>query len=180
MTDQKFNVASVLSLNMCEEERTILDDAHFQGLDASDCYYELRQAAFEYYWDGETPEEEFKEGCWNESHDNYQSYLGCWDRHPLHMAAGRGLAEELDELIKSGADLDDMDEKFKNAVEFAANDAIRDRILLGRTEVLDARTTKIVDTWSPSPAEGVSLHELLNPPGHDVIERPTQRAKMRL
>lgn len=48
------------------------DDLHFNHEDYSD---ELRQAAFDEYWDGETPEDEFKEECWQDSYTSYQAYL---------------------------------------------------------------------------------------------------------
>lgn len=45
---------------------------------------------------------------------------------------------------------------------------------------LQSSTNKIADTWSPSQAEGASLHDRLNPSQGDTIERPVQRARMRL
>ncbi len=152
MTDQKYDVSCVLALNMCEEERTILDDAHFQGLDVSDCYNELRQAAFDYFWDGETPEEEFKEECWVLSNKDYETYLDCWDRHPLHMAAGRGLVDELDELIKSGTDLDDMDDRCKTAIDVAANEEVRGAMQsVLQVRILQSMTASSIGGWSPDP-----------------------------
>lgn len=46
---------------------------------------------------------------------------------------------------------------------------------------LQSTTTKVVDTWSPSPQESSSLHDCLNPGSQsDAIERTVQRSRMRL
>lgn len=98
-----------LGLNLCEEERDLLIQAAKNDWSVSDLYDELRQAAFDHGWDGETDEEEWKEDTWVDSAKDYEAFLSAANEYPLHFAVASGDAEWAGDLLRTGHTLQDTD-----------------------------------------------------------------------
>lgn len=64
-----------LDLNLCEEERDLLIQAVKNEWSVGDLYDELRQAAFDHCYDGETEVKEWKEETWVTSYEDYLALL---------------------------------------------------------------------------------------------------------
>lgn len=75
------------------EEMEILDRCAVEGNSFEDYADELKQAAFDYFWDGETDVDDFKEECWQLSYRIYQSYV---ETHPTFVAVERARQEACD------------------------------------------------------------------------------------
>jgi len=82
-------VDAALQLNLCDGERLVLDEAYSNDCDVDDYYDELRKAAFDHYYDGETDEDEWIEDAWANSYDDYKQYLQTWKDHPDQMLKAR-------------------------------------------------------------------------------------------
>jgi ankyrin repeat protein len=108
------------SENLCDEEMKILDHCAMNDEDFEDYYFELRQAAFDDKWDGETDEEQFKEEVWQSSYRAYQNYLTEWQEHPLRVSLERGQEEYFVNMINSGADLGVRDGDGRSLLHVAA------------------------------------------------------------
>lgn len=106
---QPISAREALCLNLCEEERDLLMQAAKNDWSVSDLYDDLRQAAFDWYWDGETDEEEWKEDTWVDSAKDYEAFLAAATEYPLHFAVAWGDAEWAGDLLKSGRTPQDAD-----------------------------------------------------------------------
>jgi len=106
---QPISANEALCLNLCEEERDLLIQAAKNDWSVSDLYDELRQAAFEWYWGGETDEEEWKKDTWVDSAKDYEAFLAAANQYPLHFAVACGDAEWVGDLIHAGHALEDAD-----------------------------------------------------------------------
>jgi hypothetical protein len=78
---------------ICTEEVEILDRYATEGDSFEDYSDELKQAAFDHFWDGETNAEDFKEQCWQLAYGTYKSYV---ETHPTFMAIERARHEAAD------------------------------------------------------------------------------------
>jgi hypothetical protein len=75
------------------EEMEILDRCAAECDSFEDYADELKQAAFDYFWDGETDVDDFKEECWQLSYKTYKSYV---ETHPTFIAVERARREACD------------------------------------------------------------------------------------
>jgi len=96
-------------LNLCEEERDLLIQAVKNDWSVDELYDELRQAAFDHYYDGQTDEEEWKEETWLTSYKDYEAFLTAATEYRLHFAVASGDAEWAGDLLKSGRTPQDED-----------------------------------------------------------------------
>lgn len=101
---------SICDDNMSEEEMVILDRCAMAGDDIEDYFDELRQAAFDHYWDGETDEEEFKEEAWQDGYPSYQNYIAEWNSRPLFASLERGHEDYFINAIEDGASANVLDD----------------------------------------------------------------------
>ena len=108
---QAISARRALDLNLCEEERDLLIQAAKNDWSVGDLYDELRQAAFDEHWDGETDEEEWKEDTWVDSAKDYEAFLTSANEYPLHFAVACGDAEWAGDLLKAGRTPQDADSK---------------------------------------------------------------------
>ncbi|WP_329888693.1 hypothetical protein [Stenotrophomonas sepilia] len=106
---QPISAREALGLNLCEEERDLLIQAAKNDWSVGDLYYELRLAAFDEHWDGETDEEEWKEDTWVDSAKDYEAFLAAATEYPLHFAVACGDAEWAGDLLKAGRTPQDAD-----------------------------------------------------------------------
>jgi len=117
----KLDVREALYLNMSDDERVILLEAARQDLGVDDFYDELRQAAFDNYYDGETDREQWMEEAWQVGYDDYVSFLATTKTHPLHLAAAFDNVPWAIELLDAGADLNATDSEGKRPLDFATD-----------------------------------------------------------
>jgi len=106
---QPISARRALGLNLCEEERDLLIEAAKNHWSVDDLYVELRQAAFDYYYDGQTDEEEWKEEAWVSSYKDYEGFLTAATEYPLHVAVACGDAQWAGDLLKAGRTPQDPD-----------------------------------------------------------------------
>lgn len=150
MTDTtKLTLKEALEFNLCEGELDLLNEAVLEDSSVDNYYDELRQAAFDQHWDGESPEEEFKEECWEVSYDNYQSYFIAAKEHPLHVAAMSDVVEWAEQLLHEGHSVRALDNgsEGRTPLEYAT-----ERNNLGVQKVLIAAERKLqLDARLPKP-----------------------------
>jgi len=106
---QPISAREALGLKLCEQERDLLIQAVKNDWSVDELYDELRQAAFDHYYDGQTDEEEWKEETWVTSYKDYEAFLTAATEYPLHFAVAFGDAEWAGDLLKSGRTPQDAD-----------------------------------------------------------------------
>ncbi|ENB4187161.1 hypothetical protein A7X97_13695 [Stenotrophomonas sepilia] len=106
---QPISAREALGLKLCEQERDLLIQAVKNDWSVDELYDELRQAAFDHYYDGKTDEEEWKEETWVTSYKDYVAFLTAATEYPLHFAVASGDAEWAGDLLKSGRTPQDAD-----------------------------------------------------------------------
>lgn len=149
---QYISARRALGLNLCEEERDLLIQAAKNDWSVSDLYDELRQAAFDWHWDGETDEEEWKEDTWVESAKDYEAFLAAANQYPLHFAVACGDAEWAGDLIQAGRTPQDPDSEGTTPTAFLgrpgndqSDQVIRSHI---RAKLLDS-VLPPANAWKP-------------------------------
>ena len=106
---QPISARRALGLNLCEEERNLLIEAAKNHWSVDDLYVELRQAAFDYHYDGRTDEEGWKEEAWVSSYKDYEGFLAAATEYSLHFAVACGDAQWAGDLLKAGRTPQDPD-----------------------------------------------------------------------
>lgn len=125
---EKLSVSEAFALNLSEEERSLLLGASQEGLSTDDLHDELRSAAFDNYWDGETPEEEFKDDCWQNAYKDYVSFLATAKEYPLHFSVLAGHEQNIFKHCSQGASASAEDRDGLTPIDMATLD---DRALVG-------------------------------------------------
>lgn len=100
-------IGAMTAPGLMDDEYSILDEAHRDGVALDDLQWDLMEVAWNVYGDEDDDAmESFMDETWNLNRENYETYLVAWDALPLHMAAGRGDIDTLRELLdEPGRDL---------------------------------------------------------------------------